>query len=205
VGRIAALFVEAAGVYADLPGVDVWHLGVDARLYRGPWPVVAHPPCERWGRYYFGGPEWLRQGRPRKLKGDDGGCFASALWAVRTFGGVLEHPCDSAAWEWFGLARPPRGGGWIKADRWGSTCCVEQLRYGHRAQKATWLYVVGAALPELAWGKSPAGTGVTWAGKDRRRVLRTGMCQRLCRSERLRTPVAFRDVLLGIARAEGRG
>ena len=42
---IAALFVETGGVYFGLPNVDPWDEERDARLYDGPWPVVAHPPC----------------------------------------------------------------------------------------------------------------------------------------------------------------
>jgi hypothetical protein len=41
---IAALYVEKDGVYANLPGVDVWDESRDARLYAGPDPVVAHLP-----------------------------------------------------------------------------------------------------------------------------------------------------------------
>lgn len=40
---IAALFVEPNGPYAGLPGVELWDLSRDARLYDGPYPVVAHP------------------------------------------------------------------------------------------------------------------------------------------------------------------
>lgn len=61
------------------------------------------PPCQRWGRYWGGSPRKPHQYR----KGADLGCFATALTAVRNFGGVLEHPKDSLAWEWFGL-RPQR-------------------------------------------------------------------------------------------------
>ncbi|TXH11946.1 MAG: hypothetical protein E6R03_13795, partial [Hyphomicrobiaceae bacterium] len=53
--KVAALYVEAGGCYA-LPGVDCWPQERDARLYRGCDPVVAHPPCQRWGRYWGGSP-----------------------------------------------------------------------------------------------------------------------------------------------------
>lgn len=46
---IAALYVEKNGVYYGLPDVDPWDKERDARLYAGPWPVVAHPPCSTWG------------------------------------------------------------------------------------------------------------------------------------------------------------
>jgi hypothetical protein len=75
---IAALFVDPKGVYSGLPEVDCWGEDRDARLYPGPWPVVAHPPCERWGKYWHGGPNSARSPRVRRIKGDDGGCFASA-------------------------------------------------------------------------------------------------------------------------------
>lgn len=45
---IAALFVATGGCYFGLPEVDPWDEKRDARLYAGPWPVVAHPPCARW-------------------------------------------------------------------------------------------------------------------------------------------------------------
>lgn len=194
---IAALYVLPKGPYFGLPGVDPWDETRDARKYEGPWPVVAHPPCERWGRYWFGGPS----ARVRREKGDDNGCFEAALSAVRRFGGVLEHPAASHAWSAFGLNRPPRSGGWIKADGYGWTCCVDQEYYGHRAQKATWLYAVVSRLPELTWGKGSQRIAQEYSSPEqRKRLIRTGVCQRMSGPQRKRTPDGFRDLLLGIAR-----
>jgi hypothetical protein len=195
---IAALFVMADGPYANLPEVDIWHQDRDARLYDGPYPVVAHPPCERWGRYWFGGPS----ARVHRIKGDDNGCFAAALQAVRTWGGILEHPAASSAWAAFGLNPPPRGGGWVNADfEGGWTCCVDQGHYGHRAQKATSLYAVGVPLLSLRWGKSSGGIRLDdgyHSAEERRRKQRTGICQRLSHRQRAETPIPFRDLLLSI-------
>ena len=109
---IAALYVERDGVYSGLADVNVWDKSRDARLYEGPWPVVAHPPCARWSR--LAGFCEARYGLER---GADGGCFAAALAAVRRFGGVLEHPAYSAAWDTFGLPEPLVVAGWT-----GGTC-----------------------------------------------------------------------------------
>lgn len=112
---IAALFVETGGCYFGLTDVDPWDLQRDARKYNGPHPVVAHPPCQRWGRFWHGSTR-----KPHQFKlGDDKGCFASALASVRKWGGVLEHPKDSHAWAHFGLTQPPTSGGWAKADDCG--------------------------------------------------------------------------------------
>jgi hypothetical protein len=199
---IAALYVETDGVYFGIPDVDPWDAARDARLYAGPWPVVAHPPCERWGRYWFGGPSC----KVRKVKGDDGGCFAAALAAVRKWGGVLEHPEASAAWRTFGLNAPPRNGAWVNADLIGGwTCCVEQGHFAHRARKATWLYAFGVrSLPALPWGKSAATVRLDdgyHSAEERRRAVKTGACQRLGHRERAATPLAFRDLLLNMARS----
>lgn len=212
--KVAALFVERNGPYWDLPDVDPWDKERDARLYAGPYPVVAHPPCERWGRYWFGGPMLHKQGKRKRL-GDDGGCFAHALWAVRQFGGVTEHPEASAAWDYFGLLRPMRGGGWSRADNHGWTCCVDQGDYGHRARKATWLYVCGVELPSLTWHSKTRGdyirldAGCHNSEERRLRKLisdpakrrKMGMVSRMNESERAATPPAFRDVLLDMARS----
>lgn len=197
---IAALFVEAGGVYGGLSGVEPWDIARDARLYAGPHPAVLHPPCQRWGRYWSGGPS----AKVRRVLGDDDGCFASALASVRRWGGVLEHPEASHAWRVFGLHTPPRGGGWIVADSAGGwTCCVEQGNYGHPARKATWLYAVGCTLPALVWGKS-AGRRLDegFHSKEERARARTqGVAPRprLSTRENLATPIPFRDLLLSIA------
>lgn len=199
---IAALFVETSGPYKALPGVDAWDKTRDARKYTGPYPVVAHPPCERWGRYAKGGPSV----RVPRVVGDDDGCFASALRSVRTFGGVLEHPEASKAWDHHYLAKPPRAGGWVPAgDRYGGyTCCVEQGHYGHPARKATWLYAVACTLQELSWGPSTGrrlDEGFhSKAERDAARAAGQLPIKRLSTRENLLTPPAFRDVLLGLAR-----
>lgn len=200
---IAALFVQKNGVYFGLDGVDPWDLERDARKYAGPHPVVAHPPCERWGRYWPGGPSV----RIRKKLGDDAGCFAAALWAVRTFGGVLEHPEASHAWRWFGLIPPSKSGGWESAgDGYGYTSCVEQGHYGHPARKATWLFTVNTDRPDLTWGPSPNRLRLDegFHSKEERRAARAAGVKprkRLSKQECERTPVPFRDLLISIARS----
>ena len=206
---IAALYVQAGGAYYGLPDVDPWDERRDARLYDGPWPVVAHPPCQRWGKMWFGQPLAVKRTGIRKALGDDGGCFAAALAAVRRYGGLLEHPKGSRAWDHFGLNKPPSSGNWIVADylgagRFGWTCCVEQGRYGHYARKPTWLYAVDCDLPQLEWGQSEPKFPA-WA------VEKYGLakCKRAGElafkgggtdsSPRIGTPPAFRELLLSIA------
>lgn len=201
---IAALYVEPDGAYFGLDGVDPWDEARDARKYAGPHSLVAHPPCQRWGRFWHGSTR-----KPHQFKlGDDDGCFAAAWASIREHGGVIEHPADSHAWDHFGIAKPPRAGGW-KADGYGGwTCCVYQGHYGHLAGKPTWLVVHGVefwALPELRWGKTEQrihpralelhgyekarriGMMAMVGGKDKTRIRNT-------------TPPEFRDVLIAIAR-----
>lgn len=201
--QVAALYVETAGCYFGLPDVDPWDEPRDARNYRGPHPVVAHPPCQRWGRYATGSPR-----KPSRYRvGEDGGCFGAALAAVRNYGGVLEHPKDSLAWDYFGIMPPPGGGRWLRADNFGGwTCCVEQGHYGHFARKATWLYAVCPDPPSLVWGPSeqrlPAYAVERYGYEKARRIgvmaAVGGKNKTIIRNA---TPVPFRDVLLGIARS----
>lgn len=198
---IAALYVATGGCYFGLPDVDPWDEARDARRYAGPHPVVAHPPCQRWGKYWGGSPTTF----PRLIKGADDGCFSAALAAVRIWGGVLEHPADSAAWQAFGLLKPPRNGGWVVSDwQGGWTCCIEQGSYGHLARKATWLYANNTDLPSLKWGRASGEflkmDGGFHSAEERHRAVKTGICQQLSKRQRVATPVQFRDVLLSIAR-----
>jgi hypothetical protein len=205
---IAALFVEADGCYFGLPNVDPWDIDRDARNYNGPHPIVGHPPCERWGRYWYGGPSC----KERKLLGSDGGCFRSALRSVQRFGGVLEHPEASHAWRAFSLNAPPWNGGWVAADDIGGwTCCVSQANYGHDARKMTWLYVFGMPfdkLPSLKWGAPKASRRMEDSYRsraDRREGMRNrhsngSIENRLGHKARARTPLPFRDLLISIAR-----
>jgi len=141
----------------------------------------------------------------RRLKGDDGGCFASALESVRRWGGVLEHPEASHAFKEFGLGAPPWGGGWVAASDgrpYSWICAVAQGKYGHRARKMTWLYAYGVEPPSLDWGpgepRARIGDGFHSA-EERRRAVRTGVCQRLSKAQRIATPLPFRDLLISIA------
>lgn len=195
--KVAALFVETGGCYVGVDGVDPYDVLRDARTFEGPGPVIAHPPCARWGRLWWVG---------GRKKGDDDGLFLFALSAVRLYGGVLEHPEGSSAWPTHGLLAPPRGGGWVPAGDWmGWTCCVEQGHYGHRARKATWLYAVmkgGVPLPELQWGPSnpaPSVNSKPQPEKVGRRPTKTGICQRMSRKQRQATPPDFRDMLIKMA------
>jgi hypothetical protein len=186
---IAALFVETNGVYFGLPDVDPWDAKRDARLYDGPWPVVAHPPCQLWGN--FARVNFARYGGEHNRPGNDGGCFASALSSVRLFGGVLEHPASSHAWEEYRLVTPKAAGGWTWVGGPEFVCEVWQSAYGHKARKRTWLFYNGTEPPELDWSHPPGTHQIGWFD----RIKPT-----LSKKEASRTPLAFRDALIGLAR-----
>jgi len=193
---IAALFVDGNGCYADLPDVDLWDETRDARTYPGPHPVVAHPPCSRWCRL-----AGLVEARWGHKRGDDGGCFASALDSVRRWGGVLEHPAYTDAWPAHDLPRPLTGAGWQRGICGGWVCYVEQGRYGHAAKKATWLYAYGVTLPSLRWGHVPDGESEALVSRCGNRVAIDEKRRRLYPGEAAATPHAFRDALVGMAQS----
>ena len=202
---VAALFVQDGGSYFGLPYVDPWPESRDARSYPGPLPVVAHPPCQRWGNFWFGCPLTVKRTGILKKLGDDGGCFEAALSAVRRWGGVLEHPWLSRAWPAFMLNVPSRLGGWMRADfEGGWTCCVEQGQYGHYARKPTMLYAFGTDLPELRWGMTPPKYDPSVVARmGLKRAKRLGELGArgggMNSTPRIHTPAEFRDLLLGIA------
>jgi hypothetical protein len=200
---ISALYVERNGTYYGLENIDPWDEERDARNYTGPYPVVAHPPCQRWGRFWHGS-----TAKPHQFRlGEDSGCFAAALTSVRNYGGVLEHPAHSKAWDYFGLSKPNPTGGWSKADSFGGyTCQVEQGHYGHISRKATWLYAVGTDLPVLIWGSS--GQRLHPVALERygyEKARRIGMMAMIGGKDKTKirnaTPAIFRDLLIGIAQS----
>lgn len=189
---IAALYVETDGVYFGFDGVEPWDEKRDARQYSGPYPVVAHPPCQLWGA--LASVNYARWGGEHNRPGNDGGLFAFALEAVRRYGGVLEHPAKSRVWAAHGLIKPS-GAGWQMTIDGGWVCEVWQSAYGHRANKATWLYCCGSPLP-AKWER-PHGTHQVGfydqRGKDANKPT-------LSKKEANDTPLEFAEYLVSLAR-----
>jgi len=155
--KAAVLFARSNSIYKTLPELDVFDLERDARTYTGTLPVIAHPPCRAWGR--------LRSfAKPRP---DEKALAFFAVDQVRRCGGVLEHPYASSLWPQAGLPRPGH------RDAFGGyTLPVYQGHWGHRAPKATWLYIVGVEpsnLPEIAFELAlPAGRIADHCSKEER-------------------------------------
>lgn len=189
---VAALFVQPNGVYADWPWIDAWDEHRDARTYGGCLPVIAHPPCQLWGA--MAAVNYARWGGDHNKPGNDNGCFESALASVNKHGGVLEHPAKTRAWKAYGLEKPAQEG-WRRSGL-GWVCEVWQSAYGHRANKATWLYYKGKRKPfDLRWNR-PIGTHQI-GFHDQRGKARNKPT--LSKKEANATPLAFRDELLKLA------
>lgn len=166
---VAALFVQPRSHYVAL-GCECFDLARDARNYRGPHPVVAHPPCRAWGRL-------AHMAKPRA---DERDLAWFALATVRAFGGVLEHPSASKLFE--ALPRPGERdmcGGFVLP--------VLQSWWGHRAPKRSLLYVCGIEPRDIP--SMPFELGEP-----------AGRIERMCRQERERTPLAFATWLVELAR-----
>lgn len=169
---VQALFVDPAGIYPELLGMEnCWDAARDARKYGGPDPVVAHPPCQLWVN--FAAVNWKRYGKDRPAwypEGSDGGMFESALSSVRRWGGVLEHPGSSHAWEHFDLEKPdPEFRGWTHCEVWDYWVAeVWQSAYGNPAAKRTWLVYCGKREPfGLDWRREPGTHQVGWFDRNK--------------------------------------
>lgn len=183
---VAALYVEKGGCYFGLDGVDPWDEARDARLYSGPHPVVAHPPCDRW--HQLSAVNHKRWGW--KIN-EDGGCFVSALASVRRWGGVLEHPAETRAFKAYGIPEPVAGN-WQRTIDGDWVTEVWQSAYGHRARKRTWLLYHGQRAPDaLQWARVPGEYQI--GNFDKKRPV-------LPDAETSATPPKFRELLLLIAR-----
>lgn len=185
---IPVLFVCRNSIYKSMPCVDAWDIDRDALTWPGDVACVAHPPCRAWGKF-----SW--RARPRE------GESALAIWAmrqVREHGGVLEHPRLSKLFVAAGAPVPPDR----QTDSWGGyTLPVLQWWWGHRAEKATWLYIVGLRRDHLPPIPYRIGQPTYVIATDR--ITRKRPYYRkleVSRAEREATPPAFAQWLVEVAK-----
>lgn len=183
---VSVLFARKDSIYKTLPDLDVWDAERDALKWPGGTPVIAHPPCRAWGG--------LRH-MAKPLDGEK----ELAIWSIkqiRKFGGVLEHPKRSQLWPELNL---PLG---TKSDRWGGfSLLVNQLQWGHRAEKATLLYVCGCNrkdLPPIPLTLEYAQYTVSTSGRRADGKRKAG--REISKSEHEATPIAFAKWLVELAR-----
>lgn len=176
---IAALYIDPRGPYPKMQGVDCWDESRDARLYDGPHPVVAHPPCGPWSRLRF------------FCKHQPADCAPRAVEQVRQFGGVLEHPESSLLWR---AQRLPEPGG-LPDSHGGWSLQVDQCAWGHRARKRTWLYFVGVKRTDVV----PRTGGVPTHCVNSRNKHSTLL--ELSAAGRRRSPPEFAEWLVMLARS----
>lgn len=183
---VAVLFARADSIYKTMPGCDVFDIERDARTWQGGAPVVAHPPCRAWGRL-------RKNAKPRD---DERELGPWAVNQVRAFGGVLEHPACSELFLYCGLPAPGH------TDEFGGlTFPITQSWFGHRAEKATWLYIVGvqaARLPVMPFDMARA-THVICQRTGKRKGM-PGWRPQVTRAQREHTPPALASWLVETAR-----
>lgn len=175
--RVTVLFAHRRSHYFDLP-VNVYEQRRNALSFDGAGggPVIAHPPCRLWCRlsHLSTAPESEKY------------LAFFALEQVRKFGGVMEHPAFSKFWAAAGI-EPPRSGSTITVDEYdGWTLPVSQKWWGHKAEKPTWLYIVGCSprgIPELPYSILPAMASCGRSRKRNRKYLE--------KDDRNLTPVSF--------------
>jgi hypothetical protein len=188
---VAVLFARRDSFYKSQPECDVFDVDRDARNYEGPLPVIAHPPCRAWG-------ELSHLAKP--VPGEK----ELALFAVdivRKYGGCLEHPKKSKLWDEYEL--PAIGeidsfGGWILP--------IAQSDFGHKAEKKTFLYIVGirpAELPvfDIMLGRATHVIAQSGRRRDGSRIVKGDPRYRpqVSKAEREHTPARLGKWLIDLA------
>jgi len=185
---IPILFARSDSNYKNFPICDIYDIDRDARTWEGGAPGIYHPPCRTWG-------QMRHMAKPRYDEKD------LALWSlenVRRFGGVLEHPKNSSLFRLSSFAPPgliDSFGGWILP--------INQSQFGHKADKATFLYIVGvlpASIPDfplpLTYPTHIVGTPGRRKDGTRLKIGDYGYKPELPKVEREHTPVILCEWLI---------
>lgn len=171
------LFTQKNSIYLSL-GCDCYDVERNALTWTGSEPAIYHPPCRLFSRL-------------RKFSTAPSSEKFLAYWSIekiRRFGGVLEHPAQSTLWMEKNLPVPG------KSDEFGFSIDIDQYWFGHKAQKRTWLYIVGILPKQLPDYPLVCGNAEfvleTSARKNKKPTLK--------KSERSATPEAFANWLIQI-------
>lgn len=198
---VATLYIDPCGPYPRMSGIDCWDVVRDARKYKGPHPIVAHPPCGPWSK---------QRANYRGLEHD---CAVRAVEQLYKFGGVLEHPAGSKLWEHMSLPLPGEEGcGCYDRFAPGHRCTrsafytieVTQVEWGHVARKRTWLLLSGVPREALESPPFPGRQPTHWLSGGRTKSSRKGSPVppgiKVCSAQqRRRTPPLFAEYLVRLA------
>lgn len=181
--RVAVLYAMENSVYNDFESCDVYDARRNALTFPGGAPIVAHPPCRLWGRL----------AAQSKAPHSERWLAIHAVLMVWQYGGVVEHPANSKLWREMRLAPP----GSVDVHG-GFTFPIDQSCFGHRAQKPTWLYIVGLAPCELPAIPLKLGTA-SHVVNTRIRKGNIGWRPSIKKLERSATPPALAAWLVAVA------
>lgn len=185
--KISILFARTDSIYKRIENCDVYDIERDALNYPGGSKIIAHPPCRAWGQL-------KKMAQPRPGEKD------LAIWSIeqiRKNGGVLEHPARSDLWRGKWLPMPGE-----RDDFGGWTLPISQHWFGHRAEKKTFLYIVGCEpkeIPELPLRLDKPTHIIGSSGKRNdgtRRVDR----KEISKAEREQTPINLAYWLIELAK-----
>jgi hypothetical protein len=192
----AVLFARRDSIYKTFEGLDVYDFERNALNFGGGLPVIAHPPCRAWG-------ELSHMAKPRK--GEKELAFFAAEM-VRKNGGVLEHPKKSKLWAALKCLAPGQidnFGGWLLP--------INQSCFGHRAEKKTYLYIVGVSpskIPDLPLYLGRASHVIASSGcRVNGRKLKKGDLNwrpEVTKNERERTPAELANWLVDLVKGINR-
>lgn len=182
--NVSALFIRHDSIYKKLLA-DCYDMERDAMTFDKKQSVIAHPPCRSWSK--------LRA--LSKATQEEKNLAPWAVELIRKVGGVLEHPASSALWKENKLQLPMPGAGYDKFGGWSLS--IDQFWFGHKAKKATWLYILGCnkmEIPEYPLCFDAIQYVVTSTAKNKKQPKKT-----ISKKDREATPVLFAKWLIELA------
>lgn len=181
--NISALYCSSDSIYKNLL-IDVYDSERNAFTFDSDNVVICHPPCRTWGRLSH------MSSAPK----DEYLTGIHAVNMVRKNGGILEHPAGSKLFKYMNI---PVNGSYDKYN--GFIISVNQHWFGHRAQKRTWLYIVGIKRNQLPALPINYDAITHVVGSSKKRKTKDKGLPEITRNERSATPLKLAKWLIEVA------